>query len=462
LSRDLQQIHARSLWLHEALRGEEEARPLRGDVTADVCIVGGGYTGLWAALGAAAGGARVVLLEGDVCGGGASGRNGGFVLTWWSKFATLRKRYGNDEALRLAHASAESVGAIGAFCAEHGIDAGYQHEGWLWAATTPAQNGAWEPVLETLADAGEQPFVALPPEEVARRAGSDRHLAGVWEPVAATVQPALLARGLRRVAIEHGVEIHERSRAVALDRGRPPRVVTAGGSVTAGRVVVATGAWAISVRELRRALVVVSSDIVATEPAPELIAYQRPCVSDSRLLVHYHRPTRDGRLVLGKGGGTLAFGHDIGTRFDGPSPNAAAVEASVRRLFPQLADVPVSASWWGPVDRSLDGLPFITRLDGRDDLLACAGFSGNGVGPSHLLGRILAELVLGRDDGWGIVGDPPGRFPPEPIRYAGGRVVQAAVRAAERADDDGRRPSRVAVGVARLAPAGLVPLKSRG
>ena len=450
------------MWLQEALPGEEEAPPLRGDVTADVCVVGGGYTGLWTALGAAAGGARVVLLEGDVCGGGASGRNGGFVLTWWSKFKTLRKLYGTDEALRLARASAESVVAIGAFCAEHGIDAHYLHEGWLWTATSPAQVGAWDPVVEALADAGEQPFVPLPPEEVALRAGSDRHLAGVWEPASATVQPASLARGLRRVALERGVEIHERSRAVALDRGRPPRVRTAFGSVTAERVVIATGAWAISVRELRRALVVVSSDVVATEPAPELITYERPCVSDSRLLVHYHRPTRDGRLVLGKGGGTIGFGYDVGTRFDGASPNAAVVEAGLRQLFPQLAGVPIADSWWGPIDRSLHGLPFITRLDGRDDLLACSGFSGNGVGPSHLVGRILAELVLGNDEGWAIVGDPPGRFPPEPIRYVGGRVVQSAVRVKERAEDEGRRPSRVAVGVARLAPAGLVPLKSRG
>jgi putative aminophosphonate oxidoreductase len=461
LSRDLQQLSHRSLWLREALPGEDEAPALRGDVTADVCVVGGGYTGLWTALGAAAGGARVVLLEGDVCGGGASGRNGGFVLTWWSKFTTLRKLYGSDEALRLARAAAESVGAIGDFCAEHGIDAHYVQEGWLWTATSPAQIGAWEPVIDALADAGEQPFVPLPPAEIAERAGSDRHLAGVWEPVSATVQPALLARGLRRVAMELGVEVHERSRAVALDRGRPPRIRTADGSVTADRVVIATGAWAISVRELRRALVVVSSDIVATEPAPELVTYERPCVSDSRLLVHYHRPTRDGRLALGKGGGTLAFGHHVGTRFDGASPNAGVVEASVRRLFPQLADVTVAASWWGPIDRSLNGLPFITRLDGRDDLLACAGFSGNGVGPAHLAGRILAELVLGRDEGWPIVGDPPGRFPPEPIRYAGGRIVQEAVRAKERAEDERRPPSRLATGVARLAPAGLVPLKSR-
>jgi glycine/D-amino acid oxidase-like deaminating enzyme len=382
------------------------------------------------------------------------------VLSWWSKFGTLKKLYGAEEALRLARASAEAVDAIGAFCEGDGIDAHYRRDGWLWTATNEAQIGAWEPVVETLATHGETPFVELTREEVAARAGSDRHLAGVWEPTAATVQPALLARGLRRVAVERGVRIHEHSPGTGLDRTRPPGVRTQRGSVTAERVIIATGAWAISVRELRRALVVVSSDIVATEPAPELVRDGGLCVSDSRLLVHYHRPTRDRRIVLGKGGGRLGFGHRVGSRFDG-SPQAATVEESLRSLFPRLADVAVAATWTGPIDRSLNGLPFITHLGGRDDLLACAGYSGNGVGPSYVTGRILAGLALGRDERWGLVGDPPGRFPPEPIRYAGGRVVQAAVRAKERAEDAGRRPSSVAVAIAGLAPAGLVPLKSR-
>jgi putative aminophosphonate oxidoreductase len=454
-------VTSRSLWLDEALPGEEPAPPLQGDVRADVCIVGGGYTGLWTALELAHAGADVVLLEAGVCGGGASGRNGGFVLSWWSKFGTLKKLFGVDEGLRLARAAAESVHAIGAFCTEHGIDAHYRGEGWLWAATNEAQVGAWEPVVAALAASGEEPFQPLSPGEVAERAGSDRYIAGVWEASGATVQPAALALGLRRVARERGVRVHEGSPVTAIERSRPPVVRTADGSVSTERVVVATGAWAISVPELRRALVVVSSDMIATEPAPELVHDRGLGVSDSRLLVHYHRTTPDGRIALGRGGGTLAYGHRVGDRFDGASPQRHVVEASLRRLFPHLAEVPVAASWQGPIDRSLNGIPFITRLGGRPDLLACAGYSGNGVGPSYLAGRILADLALGRDEGWVIVGDPLGRFPPEPIRYAGGRVVQAAVRAKERAEDAGRKPSALAVGIARLAPAGLVPLKSR-
>jgi putative aminophosphonate oxidoreductase len=452
----------RSIWLEEALAGEEDAPPLEGDQRADVCIVGGGYTGLWAALrlkeqDPALG---VTLVEADVCGGGPSGRNGGFLLSWWAKFGTLRKHCGTEEALRLARSSAAAVSEIGAFCAEHGIDAHFRADGWLWTATSPAQVGAWDAVVAELERHGERPFEALPPEEVAERAGSDRHLAGVLETSAATVQPALLARGLRRLALERGVRIFERTRVRGLERVRPARLRTDAGSVTAERVLLTTGAWLVQTRALKRALVAVSSDMVAT--APTGLGLGGLAVSDSRLRVNYYRLTRDGRLAFGKGGGTIAFDGRIGSAFHGPSAHASEVESALRAIYPQLASVPVTASWTGPIDRSLNGLPFFHRL--REDVIAGGGYSGNGVGPSYLGGRILASLALGLDDEWaraGLVGPAPGAFPPEPLRFVGGLLVREAVKAKERAEDEGRAPGRVALGIARLAPAGLVPLKSR-
>ena len=136
----------RSLWLDEALAGEEDAPRLEGEERTDVCIVGGGYTGLWTALRIKEldPAVDVALVEADVCGGGPSGRNGGFVLSWWAKFAKLEHLCGAEEAVRLARASADAVAAIGEFCREHGIDAHYRHDGWLWAATSAAQAGAWD------------------------------------------------------------------------------------------------------------------------------------------------------------------------------------------------------------------------------------------------------------------------------------------------------------------------------
>src|SRR5436305_1597605 len=138
--------------------------------------------------------------------------------------------------------------------------------------------------------AGAEDAPPLEPDEVARRAGATTHLGGVFEPTAATVQPALLARGLRRVALEHGVRIFEGSPMTRLERSRPPRVVTARGAVTAEKVVLALNAWAAAVRQLRRALVVIASDVVATAPASDRLERigwtDGACISDSRMLVN--------------------------------------------------------------------------------------------------------------------------------------------------------------------------------
>ena len=174
---------ARNLWLEEALEGEEDAPALEGDAHADICIVGGGFTGLWTALRLKEHDPSldVVLIEADVCGGGPSGRNGGLVLSWWAKIQALEQLCGTEEALRLARASAAGVADIGAFCAKHGIAADFRHEGWLWTATSPAQIGAWNDSITLLEELGEEPFVTLEPEEVVRRASSPAHLAGVFE-----------------------------------------------------------------------------------------------------------------------------------------------------------------------------------------------------------------------------------------------------------------------------------------
>jgi putative aminophosphonate oxidoreductase len=459
----------RSLWLEEALADGDEAAPrLEGEERADVCIVGGGYTGLWTALRLKEHDPAldVALVEADVCGGGASGRNGGFVLSWWAKFATLKKVCGGEEAVRLAHASAAAVDEIGAFCRDNAIDAHYRRDGWLWAATSEAQLGAWDETLDTAEAYGEQPFERLQPDEVARRAGAGTHIGGVFEPTAASVQPARLARGLRRVALERGVRIFERSPMTRLDRGRPPRVVTARGAVTAERIVLALNAWSAALPELSRALVVIASDIVATAPAPDRLAAigwtDGICISDSRMLVNYYRNTLDGRVVFGKGGGKLAFGGRIGTGFDGRSPRADDVAESFRSLYPSLRDVPVTHDWLGPIDRSEVGLPFFSRLGRREDVLYGLGYSGNGVGPTFVGGRILASLALGLDDEWsraGLARDPVGLFPPEPIRFVGGLLVRRAVERKEAAEDRGGRADRATLLLAQLAPAGLVPLK---
>jgi putative aminophosphonate oxidoreductase len=458
-------LEQRSWWLREAAPRLTPQPELVGDTQADVCIVGGGFTGLWTAL-------RikeirpdhdVLILEADVCGSGASGRNGGFVMSMWHQFLGLEGACGSAEAIRLARATEDTVRAIGTFCDEHRIEAHFRQAGWLWAAANRAQLGAWVKTVSAIERHGEQPFRRLDPGEAAAIAGSPSHVGGVFEAGGATVQPALLAAGLRRVALERGVRIHEGSPMVALERDSPA-VRTPRGRVRAGRVVVAMNAWASGLPELRSSIVTVASDIVVTEPIPDRLRAiglgAGMSISDSRLMVHYYRPTPDGRLAFGKGGGRLAYGGRIGRRYDGVSPRAAWVTRAMRAAYPELADVPVTASWTGPVDRTLDGLPFFTSL-GRPELLCGLGYSGNGVGPSALGGRILASLALGLEDEWsgcGLVRRPPSGLPPEPLRYLGGRLVQAAVARKERAEDEDRPVSRIDRAVARAAPKGLVPI----
>ena len=442
---------------------------LEGDVRADVCIVGGGYTGLWTALRLkeADRSLDVVVVEAESCGSGASGRNGGCALSYWHHFTPLEKIGGTEEALRLSRASADAVVEIGTFCEEHRIDADYRRDGWLWTATNPAQVGRWRATVDAIGRAGAAPFVTVGEDELVRRTGSRRHLAGVFEASAASVQPAALARGLRRVALDRGVRIFEGSPMVALRRTTPLRIATTRGLVRAERVVLAMNAWSARIRELRNAFVIVSSDVAITAPIPERLDElgwtDGVCVSDSRLMVHYYRSTSAGRIAFGRGGARLAYGARVDRSLQGVSPpsDAAWLERSFRALYPHLGDVTFESTWAGPIDRPVDGLPFFATL-GRPDLVCGVGFAGNGVVPCVLAGRVLSSMALGLDDEWSrcaLVRDIPGGLPPEPLRTIGGRVVKRAVIRQEAAEDAGRRPSWLDTRLAALAPSGLVPLK---
>jgi glycine/D-amino acid oxidase-like deaminating enzyme len=420
--------------------------------------------GLWTALGIKRldPACDVVVLEQDICGGGASGRNGGFVLSWWPKLSSLTALCGAEDAVRVARGSEAAIEEIRLFCEAHEIDAHFRRAGWLWAATSEAQRGAWEGVVALCEKLGVGTFRRLPPEDVARRSGSRAHRAGVLEASAATVQPAALVRGLRRVALEAGVRIFEGTRVVAFDRGRPVRIRTAGGRVAAERLVIASNAWAAGIRELSRAIVAITSDMVVTAPAPERVRALGwtggECITDSQTMVDYYHVTRGGRVAFGKGGWGIALGGRIGPDFERNVRRAAIVEDDLRRYYPELADVPITHDWCGPIDRTPTSLPLMGRLGGQEHIVYGVGWSGNGVGPSVVGGKVLASLALGRDDEWSnhpLVGRSAGSFPREPIRYIGAHLVRAAVASKERAEMRGERPSWLSKRLARFAPAGL-------
>jgi putative aminophosphonate oxidoreductase len=455
----------RSLWLQEALRAENgvESQELLEDVTADVCIVGGGYTGLWTALRIKElePAADVVVVEQGICGGGPSGRNGGFALTWWSKIPTLVKRVGEVEAFRLAKASEESVADIGAFCERERVDAHFRLGGWLWTATGPAQVGAWQSTVETAEAHGAHPYEILSAEEVQERTGSPIHLGAAYEKTAATVQPALLARGLRRVALERGVRIFERTPMVELDR-EVGTVRTPSGTVRAEATVLAVNAWATRIGELRRAVVAVSSDMIATAPMAEKLEESGwtggEAISDCRLLVHYYRPTQDGRVAFGRGGGRLAFGGRVNSNFDYNGRQTRELEQELVKLVPAAKGVPLTHAWGGPIDRTTDGLPICGALPARARIVYGTGYSGNGVAPSLTIAKILASSALRRDDQWSgsaLNAGARATFPPEPVRFVGGLIVRQAVRRKESREDRNESVDPVTKAIAGLAPQGF-------
>lgn len=454
----------RSLWLDEVAGDSPAQPPLEGDASADVAIIGGGYVGLWTAIRIKERdpACDVAILERDVCGSGASGRNGGMALSWWPKLASLVRICGNDEALRLAGASESAVDEIEGFCAAHGIDAHFRRGGLLWTATAPAQVGAWDPVLRLCERLGVEPFRRLSASEVAERTGSDAHLAGVFDPKAATVQPAALARGLRRVALDMGVRIHERSPMRSFTRDRPLAISTDHGLLRAETLVIAMNAWSGELPELRRSIVVVSSDIVVTPPAPDRLTEVGwtggEGITDSQTMVDYYRTTRDGRIAFGKGTAGVGFGGRIDERFDRDTRRARLAAADFRRYYPALADLPLVRDWAGPIDRTPTSVPILGHLGGREHIIYGVGWSGNGVGPSVIGGRILSSLALAVSDEWSttpLVDRQHDRFPPEPVRFLGAKVVRRAVMAKERTEANRAAPSALAERLARLAPAGL-------
>ncbi|MSP82972.1 MAG: FAD-dependent oxidoreductase [Alphaproteobacteria bacterium] len=458
----------RSHWLRQVLATDTDVAPaLAGEAKADVAIVGGGFCGLWTALELKAlePSLDVAIVERDICGGGASGRNAGYVINLWAKFPTLVDLCGSDGAVRLGRAAAAAVAEIDAFCRDHGIDAEYRPDGWLWGATCASQAGAWDPVLEALARHQLTPFQVLAAQEIASRWGIEGHVGGgVLEPSCATVHPAKLVRGLRRVALAQGVRIHENSPLVRLERGPRPRIVTAGGSLAAGTVVLAMNAWAAGFRELRGAFFVTAAEAAITAPVPELLAKMGwengPAATDSRFMVANYRTTRDGRIEFGKGGGVLAFGGTVGAKYESPAHRLPLMHKEFHEAIPRLAGVAAIHSWVGPIDRSMAGVPLFSALPGSERVFFGVGFSGNGVGPSKVGGKILASLVLGVKDEWstcGLVRPPTPALPGEPFRYLGGSLVRRAVMRKDWIDHAGGQADPITRALVALAPAGLTP-----
>ena len=459
-----------SLWLDEALAAEDAAAGEKPDApkrdvlpsSADVVIVGGGFTGLWTAIRLLEHdpGLSVCVLEARYCGYGASGRNGGIAEASWAKFPAMRRLYGQDEAVRLAVAIEAGLDELESFCARHQIDAQIRRRGNLWVASNQSQLGSWDKAVAAAEAAGVNPFKTVSAAEARQLSGSPMVLGGVYEDNSASIHPARLVRGLRRVAAGMGAKIIEHTPMTGHEGTGPVTVTTGRGTIRADTIVLATGAWAASRPEVKPYLFVTSSDIIATTPIPELPGPDGLgsgiALSDSRRLILYWRSTPDGRIVFGKGGGWMSVANHVDRRFTGESALAGSVISRFRRLYPDLRRIPVDRSWNGPIDYSSTGLPYFGPLDDRNRaVLAGFGYSGMGVVQTVLGGRILASLVLGKDDEYAslpLTRRWPATLPPDPFRTLGAPIVKAAVTRKELLLDAEARPGRLTELIARLDP----------
>jgi glycine/D-amino acid oxidase-like deaminating enzyme len=451
---------AHGYWLEEA--GEvTPTPPLEGNRDADVVIVGGGFTGLWTAwyVRQLEPEARVVLLEAEVCSHGPSGRNGGFCNAMWFSLASMRRRWGDGPALAVARAAEQAVGEIGAFCEEQEVDAWFHRTEYVHVSTTPAHDGSWTAAAETCRELGvPEALRLLSAEQVASRCASPAFRAGVACPSSATVQPARLGLALRDRLRAAGVEIFESSPVRSFREGADGvEARTEGGVVRAPRAVLAIGSAAKGHRgPLRGRLSIASSHIVITEPVPKLLEQigwtGGECITDSRALLDYFRTTPDGRIAFGWGGGRIAMGARTHGRSELDRDVVGTTSRHLLDYFPGLRGKQITHAWGGPIDASPTHLPMIVPLrHGR--AFAAAGYTGNGVGPSHMIGRSLASLALDRRDEparLAFVDPSSPRVPPEPFHWIGGEAIRLGILAKEEAELAGRRPGRIASAIARV------------
>ena len=427
--------------------------PLTTTVRADVCIVGGGFTGLWAALSLKRlePETDVVLVEREYCGAGASGRNGGWVNGWDKSLPRLIARFGAGAALWLLEASRRSVTDIRDTVRDGGIDCDFGMEGGLVVAASPAQAESLRATAAAARDLGRDDLLrVLGRDEARAMCGSPLAEAGELVLHAGSVQPALLVQGLRRLAIEAGVRVYEATPMLALQRTLPAVVETPSGAVVADTVVLAAGSWLAMLPELRRTIFIIPSHMVATAASREHLdrlgwVKGRP-FSDNRTAVHYAQRTGDDRLAFGRGGGRLGFGgRVIPAHFHDPR-EIGEIVADMHALLPSTRDLPVEWRWGGPVDRTQHGLPWVGTVGPHANIHYGVGYSGNGVAPSNLIGRTLASVALRRRDDYALsplVSEPPTSLPPEPFRSVGARAVRSAVERCEIVEDEGRRPDPV-------------------
>jgi glycine/D-amino acid oxidase-like deaminating enzyme len=425
-------------------REYEPGAALESSIEVDVAIVGGGFTGLSAAhhLMRAAPDLKVALLESQVIGFGASGRNGGFNMTLFGLTLSITAlRFGKDSAREAHHYMERAVDTTRELIANLGIDCDYEHPGFLRVATSQKYRERILHEIEVAQSLGLEGIEWIGRDAVRERVASPLYL-GAWsEPRCGLLNPAKLSWGWKDVVNGQGVQVFESTPVVEMARsGARIRLQTPDGSVLADKVVLATNAYSHLIPQLKRKQVPAWTHIVLTEPlAHERLAAigwrGREGIEDARNLVHYYRLTADNRLLMGGRDVSIRPGSDMdGDRND---RTFADLERDVVQTFPSLAGVAFTHRWGGPVSVTLDMAPALGLL-GDERVVYSLGCMGHGVSMTHLNGATVADLVLERKTDLTDVFFVNRRtlpWPPEPIRTLAARAIRGYMRWEDRRFD---------------------------
>jgi glycine/D-amino acid oxidase-like deaminating enzyme len=449
-----------SLW-HDTLGEDVVPRaPLPGPAAYDVVIVGAGFTGLWTAyyLARADSSLRIAVLEAEVAGFGASGRNGGWCSALFpTPWRTLVRASSPSDALRLQRAMARTVIEVGKVVEAERIDAHYHRGGTLTLARSGAQLTRLREEVRVARSRGlgDGDLRMLDAAEASAHLDASGVVGGTFTPHCAAVHPARLVRGLARVVEAHGVDLFEGTRVREIRSGA---AATDAGTVTADVVVRATEGYTPALAGARRTIAPVYSLMVATEPLPtetwEAVGLGgRPTFTDGRHVIIYGQRTADGRLAFGGRGAPYHFGSRVRPAYDRAPRVFAMLQRTLHELLPQLGDgVRLTHAWGGPLGIARDWAASV-GLDRGTGLAWAGGYVGDGVGTSNLAGRTLADLILERDTDlvtlpW--VNHRSRRWEPEPLRWLGINAGLRAMRLADWEERHTHRPSRVARAMAPL------------